>query len=56
MFTTAMQDLMVGLKRSQMVVPFFYDDRDRVALNAGIGTPERTSLYGIQMDSWWRDQ
>ncbi|MAW13691.1 MAG: ABC transporter substrate-binding protein [Alphaproteobacteria bacterium TMED150] len=56
MFTIAMQDLMVGLKRSQMVVPFFYDDRDRVALNAGIGTPERTSLYGIQMDSWWRDQ
>jgi len=53
-FKAAMQDLMVGINRAQIVVPFFYDDRDRVALNAEIGTPERTALYGIQMDSWWR--
>ncbi len=36
------------------VVPFYYLEEQRVAHDADLAYPERTSLYGVQLPTWWR--
>ena len=36
------------------VVPFFHPPKQWVAWDASLGRPERTPLFGVDLDTWWR--
>ena len=36
------------------VVPFFHAPKQWVAWDARLGRPERTPLFGVDLDTWWR--
>lgn len=37
------------------VVPFYYLDEQRVGHDADLKYPDETSLYGVQLPTWWRE-
>ncbi|MBX3532265.1 MAG: ABC transporter substrate-binding protein [Rhizobiaceae bacterium] len=54
-FVTAVRALDRLLLSGAYVVPLYYQPRQWVAHWANIRQPEKTSLYGVQMPTWWDD-
>ena len=52
-FVSAVRALDRVLLSGNYVVPLFHLPRQWVARWSVLGRPERTSLYGYQIDSWW---
>ena len=52
---TAVRAMDRVLQWGHYVIPLFHQTEDRVALWDRFGRPQRTSLYGYRLETWWAD-
>jgi peptide/nickel transport system substrate-binding protein len=52
-FVSAVRALDRSLLSGEYVIPLFYLPRQWVAHWSDVKRPEKTPLYGYQLDTWW---